>query len=67
MDKARIEGIGHHLKGALKIGVGRLVGDAKLQADGAAEQAIGRVQNAAGSARDAARETTPAAGGTTKP
>jgi uncharacterized protein YjbJ (UPF0337 family) len=54
MDKDRIEGIGHQVKGAVKEGLGRIIGDAKLQADGTAERASGKVQNAIGSARDEA-------------
>ena len=56
MDKDRIEGIGHQVKGAVKEGLGRIIGDAKLQADGTAERASGKVQNAIGGAKDAARE-----------
>jgi uncharacterized protein YjbJ (UPF0337 family) len=54
MDKHRIEGIGDQVKGAVKEGLGRIIGDAKLQADGTAERASGKVQNAIGSARDEA-------------
>jgi uncharacterized protein YjbJ (UPF0337 family) len=56
MDKDRIEGIGHQVKGAVKEGLGRIIGDAKLEADGTAERASGKVQNAIGSARDEARQ-----------
>jgi uncharacterized protein YjbJ (UPF0337 family) len=35
--------------------VGKLVGDAKLQVDGKAEQIEGKLQNAAGSAKDELR------------
>ena len=56
MDKDRIEGIGHQVKGAVKEGLGRIIGDAKLEADGTAERASGKVQNAIGSARDEARD-----------
>lgn len=52
MDNNRIEGIGHQLKGALKEGLGRLIGDAKLKADGSAERAAGAVQNAASADSD---------------
>lgn len=38
MQKDRIEGIGHQIKGAFKEGVGKLIGDAKLQHDGANER-----------------------------
>ncbi len=56
MDKDRVEGIGHQLKGAVKEGLGVILGDAKLQADGIAERASGKTQNAVGSAKDAARD-----------
>ena len=37
--------------------VGKATGDAKIQAEGAAEKAAGKVQNAVGGAKDAIRET----------
>jgi uncharacterized protein YjbJ (UPF0337 family) len=52
MDTDRLEGIGHQIIGAVKESVGKVIGDAKLQADGAAERAAGKAQNAVGSARD---------------
>jgi uncharacterized protein YjbJ (UPF0337 family) len=52
MENNRMEGIGHQFKGALKQGFGRLIGDAKLQADGAAERAAGVAQNAASPSAD---------------
>jgi uncharacterized protein YjbJ (UPF0337 family) len=48
MDSNRLEGIGHQVKGVLKEGLGKIIGDAKLTADGAAEKAIGQAQNVAG-------------------
>ncbi len=45
-----IEGLGHQLKGGLKETLGRVIGDVKLTADGAAERALGAAQaSAAGS------------------
>jgi uncharacterized protein YjbJ (UPF0337 family) len=52
MDTDRLAGIGHQLKGVVKESVGKFIGDAKLQADGAAERAAGKAQNAVGSERD---------------
>ena len=57
IDADRIKGIGHQLKGALKEGLGHIIGDPKLEADGVAEREAGKAQNAAGSARDVARDT----------
>ena len=54
MDQDRIDGIGHQIKGAAKAAAGRIIGDAKLASDGAAEQASGKAQADAGTLRDAA-------------
>lgn len=56
IDTDRIAGIGHQLKGALKTGLGKVIGDAAMQSAGRTERAAGKVQNAAGGARDVARE-----------
>ena len=47
MENDRIEGIGHQIKGAAKRAFGRMIGDAKMTADGAAEKASGDAQVAA--------------------
>ena len=57
MDKDRVAGIAHNIAGSVKEGLGNLVGDAKLQTEGAAEKAAGQVQNAVGGMKDAARDT----------
>jgi uncharacterized protein YjbJ (UPF0337 family) len=56
MDKDRVEGAGHQAKGAVKEAVGKMTGDKKTQASGAAEKAAGKVQNAVGGAKDAIKE-----------
>jgi uncharacterized protein YjbJ (UPF0337 family) len=56
MDKDRIEGVGHQVKGAVKEAAGKLTGDKKTQAEGAAEKAAGKVQNTVGGAKDKVRE-----------
>ncbi len=56
MDKDRIDGSANQVKGAVKEAAGKLVGDAKLQAEGAADKAKGKVQNAVGGAKDAIRD-----------
>ena len=43
-------------KGAVKETVGKMTGDAKLKAEGAADKAAGKVQNAVGGAKDAMRD-----------
>ncbi len=52
MSDNRVEGAGHKLAGAVKEGLGKLTGDAKMQGEGMAEKAGGSVQNAAGKAQD---------------
>lgn len=37
--------------------MGKVTGDTKTEAEGAAEKAAGKVQNAVGGVKDAARET----------
>ena len=58
MDKDRIKGSAHQVKGAVKEAVGKVTGDKKIQAEGAGEKAAGKVQNAVGGAKDAVRDAT---------
>jgi uncharacterized protein YjbJ (UPF0337 family) len=55
IDKDRVIGAGKQMAGAAKQAVGKLVGDAKLQGDGKAEQVEGKLQNAVGSVKDTLR------------
>ena len=56
MDKDRIDGSANQAKGVIKQAAGKLTGDTKLQAEGAADKAVGKVQNAVGGAKDALRD-----------
>ncbi len=56
MDKDRIEGMADQAKGAIKKGVGKVTGDAKLQAEGEADKMKGKAKNAEGGAKDAVRD-----------
>jgi uncharacterized protein YjbJ (UPF0337 family) len=56
MDKDRVKGSAHQAKGAIKAGVGKVTGDAKLQGEGKAERTAGKVQNAVGGVKDAVRD-----------
>ncbi len=56
MDKDRIEGSLKQASGALKEGFGKVTGDTKIEAEGAAEKAEGKVQNSIGGAKDAVRD-----------
>jgi uncharacterized protein YjbJ (UPF0337 family) len=55
MDKDRIAGAAKAVKGSVKEAIGKVVGDAKLQSDGKAEQAAGKIQNAVGGMKDTVR------------
>jgi uncharacterized protein YjbJ (UPF0337 family) len=57
MDKDRVEGAGHQAKGAVKEAIGKMTGDKKTEASGAAEKAAGKVQNTVGGVKDAAKES----------
>jgi len=56
IDTDRLVGIGRQLKGALTEGIGNVLGNPALEAQGREERAAGKVQNAAGGARDEALE-----------
>ncbi len=56
MDKDRIAGSIKEVKGVAKETVGKVIGDAKLQSEGKADQAVGKIQNAVGGVKDAARD-----------
>ena len=53
MNKDRIAGAAKDIKGSVKETIGTAVGDAKLQADGRADQVAGKIQNAIGGLKDA--------------
>ena len=56
MDKDRIAGAAHQVKGAVKEAAGKVAGDAEIQADGAAEKVAGKLRNAVGGGKDAIRD-----------
>jgi uncharacterized protein YjbJ (UPF0337 family) len=56
MDKDRVKGAAHEMKGAVKEAVGKMTGNTKTEAEGAAEKAAGKVQNTVGGVKDTARE-----------
>ena len=55
IDKDRIEGSAKQAKGAVKEGIGKVTGDAKLEAEGKSDKVAGKVQNAIGGLKDALR------------
>jgi uncharacterized protein YjbJ (UPF0337 family) len=52
MDKDRIAGSARQIIGAIKETAGKIVGDAKLQLDGKADQAEGKGRDAIGTIKD---------------
>lgn len=52
-DPDRVEGSAKKLKGDVKETAGKVLGDSKLQAEGAKDKVAGKVQNAVGSVKDA--------------
>ena len=52
MDKDRIVGSAKQIKGTVKQVVGKVAGDAKLEAEGNAGKVEGQVQNAIGGLKD---------------
>ncbi len=56
MDKDRVVGAAKELKGKIKEGVGKAVGDAKLEVDGKTDQVEGKIQNAIGGLKDAIKK-----------
>jgi len=57
MDKDRVAGSAKEIKGKIKEGVGKAIGDAKLETEGKADKAEGKVQNAIGGLKDTVRDT----------
>jgi len=56
MDNNRIEGSVKQAKGIVEETVGKLLGDAKLTAEGKAAKVAGKIQNTIGSLSDALTE-----------
>jgi len=56
MDDDRVKGSAQNLKGKVKEGFGRAVGDSKLEAEGKGDQVAGKVRNAVGGIKDTFRE-----------
>lgn len=52
MNKDRVEGAAHNIKGKAKTAAGKALGDEKLKNEGRAEQVKGKVQNTVGGIKD---------------
>lgn len=55
MDHDRVEGSAKKVGGDIKEGVGKALGDTKMQTEGKADQAEGKAQNTVGGIKDAVR------------
>jgi uncharacterized protein YjbJ (UPF0337 family) len=55
VDRDRVAGSAEQAKGSIKEGVGDVLGDAKLKAEGKIDKAEGRAQNTAGGIKDTLR------------
>jgi uncharacterized protein YjbJ (UPF0337 family) len=55
MDDDRVKGSLKNIKGAIKEGTGKVLGDSKLEAEGKLDKAEGRVQNTVGGLKDSVR------------
>jgi uncharacterized protein YjbJ (UPF0337 family) len=56
VDSDRVEGAGKKIVGSIKETFGKVTGDTKTQAEGAAEKTEGKVQNTVGGAKDSVRD-----------
>lgn len=55
MDKDRAKGSMKNVKGRMKEGLGKAVGDTKMETEGRMDQAEGKVQNTVGGIKDSLR------------
>jgi uncharacterized protein YjbJ (UPF0337 family) len=56
MDKNRIVGAAKQAKGSIEVAAGKVLGDAKLEAEGRQDKAAGKIQNAVGGMKDAVKD-----------
>jgi uncharacterized protein YjbJ (UPF0337 family) len=56
VDKDRLDGMAKQVKGSVKEAIGKVTGDTKMQAAGAADKAAGKGQKVVGGAKDAVRD-----------
>ena len=56
VDQSRVDGALDQAGGSIKQGVGSLIGDKKMESEGAAQKAGGKVENAVGGAKDTVRD-----------
>ena len=57
VDKDRIKGGAKQAKGSVKEAIGKVTGNRKTEAEGAAQKTAGKLQSDVGKAKDAIRDT----------
>ena len=55
MNKDRIEGSAKQAKGSIEVAAGKVLGDAKLVAEGRQDKVAGKIQNVIGGIKDAVK------------
>lgn len=55
MHKDRVKGIGKQVSGSIKEAVGKITGDTKTEAEGAAQKIAGKAENTVGGTKDKVR------------
>ncbi|MGE8546510.1 CsbD family protein [Alcaligenes sp. Marseille-Q7550] len=58
MDKDRIKGVAHEVKGAIKETVGKVTGNRSVELKGKAEKTAGALERKVGETKDAVRKAT---------
>ncbi len=58
MDQDRSEGSMKNIKGRVKEGLGKALGDTKMESEGKMDKAEGRIQNTIGGMKDSLRKST---------
>lgn len=56
MNEDRVKGSMKNVKGSLKEGVGKAIGDTKMETEGKMDKAEGRIQNTVGGMKDTMHE-----------
>jgi uncharacterized protein YjbJ (UPF0337 family) len=58
MDRDRTEGSMKNIKGRMKEGLGKAMGDSKMETEGKMDKAGGKIQNTIGGIKDSLRKST---------
>lgn len=56
MDDDRVKGSAQNIKGKVKEGIGKAMGDSKMETEGKGDQVAGKVKNAVGGIKDSLRD-----------